>query len=155
MVATSIISDEPPADLLPEKVRETIIKTRVEVDKQMEDVPEKLEKLGLTFDDLIHMVEVADADQVKAAITELLSTEIKSEDQVFDIGIKHVKIEGYNLEIFREVFKEKASLKRINKALYRISENDLMTSISVPVARETAKQILIDKRDKVEKLIPK
>ncbi len=150
MVATTIISDEPPPSILPEKVKKTIVKARVELDKQMEDVPVKLEQLGLTFNDVIYIVEVADADQIEAAIEELQSTELKSVDEVFDIGLKHVKVDGYDLSIFREVFKEKATLDKIRKGLHKIRDNELMIDISIPVTCETVKQILIERRDKVE-----
>ncbi len=150
MVATTITSDEPPPSILPEKVKKTIIKARVELDKQMTDVPVKLEQLGLTFDDVIDIVEVVDTDQIEAAIEELQSTELKSVDQAFDIGLKHVNVDGYDLSIFREVFKEKATLDKIRKGLLKTRDNDLMTAIRITVARETVRQILIERRDKVE-----
>ena len=152
MVAQAIVSEEAVVpSILPVRVQESIEEVKAAVDSvAVEDIPEQLEELGLTFDDIIHMVEVAEADQVFRTIEELQNTELHDLDQVFDIGLKHMKIEGYDLSIFREAFKEKASMKRVHKALRKIEENDLLVSVSVPVARETVKQILIEKRDKVE-----
>ncbi|MCG8384351.1 MAG: hypothetical protein MJA30_02320 [Cytophagales bacterium] len=151
MVAKTIVSEEVAPSILPAKVQESIQEVKAAVDAaEAEDIPAQLTEVGLTFDDIIHMVEVAEADQVFSTIEELQNTELHDLDQVFDIGLKHIKIEGYDLSVFREPFKEKATMKRVHKALRKIEENDLLVSVSVPVARETVKQILIEKRDKVE-----
>lgn len=133
MVAEVIVSDEPPPNIFPEKIKKGIVKARNEIDAQMDDVPDQLKKNGSTFDDLIRIVELADEKEVRAAVNELMNTEIKSEDQVFDIGLKHVHIDGYDLEAFRSIFKEKATIHKIKRGVLYIENNNLMTTISVPL----------------------
>lgn len=150
VIAETIQSDPEKSMLIPDQAKPIVIKARRKLDQEINDIPNILDSLNLDFDDLLLIVETIDSDQVIRSINELSNTKLKSEDQVFDIVKKHVTVEGYDLEMFRSAFKKKATMEKINRALKIIKDRQLTTTVSVPVARRTVTQILIDNRQRIE-----
>jgi vacuolar-type H+-ATPase subunit I/STV1 len=64
--------------------------------------------------------------------------------------VKHIKINGYDLEIFRSAFVQHVTVEDINKAIRKIEENDLLASMSIPVAKETVKKVLESSRQEIQ-----
>jgi len=150
MIAETIQSDPDNSIFIPDTIKPTIVKARQKLDQEINDIPYILDTLNLDFDDILFIVDNVNSDQVIAAINELDRSEIKSEDQVFNILKKNIAIEGYDLEIFRSTFKKKTTLNKIKRGLQIIKDRQLTTSVSIPVARRTVKQILLGNRPKIE-----
>jgi len=151
MIAKSLRSEEEESILIPEGLKPTILKTRKELNRQMDSIPSLMNSLNLTFDDLIYIAETLDANQVLQSINELNRTDLKNTNQAFDIVKKNIVIEGFDLETFRPAFNKKVNLKKIKNALRKINDNNLTTTVSIPIARETVKQVLYDNREKIER----
>ncbi len=151
MIAKSLRSESEESILIPKQLKPTVQKARVELNKQMDSIPKIMYSLNLTFDDLLYIAETIDANQVLRSIDEFNKTDLKDVDQAFDILKKNITIEGYNAEPFRPIFRKKVNLKKIQSVLRKINENQLTTTISIPVARETVKQVLLDNREKLER----
>jgi len=151
LIAKSLRTNSEESYLIPGRLKPTIAKARIELNKQMDSIPKLLNSLHLTFDELIYITETLDANQVIQSINELSKTELRDTDQVFNILKKNITIEGYDLELFRNAFKEKVTLDKVERALKKINDNQLTTTVSIPVARETVKQVLFDNREKLER----
>jgi hypothetical protein len=150
IIAESIRSENSPPTFLPDEVKKTITVLKETVNERVDELPEIMKSLDLEFDDLLYIIDNVDADEVMNTLEELNQTQLQTTNQTFDIALRNIHIEGYDLEIFRKLFNEKLTLKRINKTLNTIERNQIQTSISIPVARNTAKQILIDNKERIE-----
>ena len=141
MIATTLTSEQP-SRLIPAKMQEKVKKLRLKIIQEVEDLPVLLKETRLTVDDLQIMIDRANPDQFLRAIQEMKSTTLTSTDQIFDICMKHIKIDGYDLEVFRGPFVRSTSVGNISEAIGKIENNELITSMSIPVLKQTAKQIL-------------
>jgi hypothetical protein len=148
MIAKTLTSEEP-SSLVPEAMQERVEKLKVKIDKEVEELPALLKETRLSVDDLETIIDRADPVQFFMAIEELKNTQLTSTDQIFDICMKHIKISGYDLEVFRAPFVRNSSVGNIQKAVAKIDPSDLMTKVSVPVLKQTAKQVLVNYKDEV------
>ncbi len=77
------------------------------------------------------------------------NTTLTSTDQIFDICMKHIKISGYDLEVFRGPFVRSTSVGNIQEAIGKIEKNEFITSMSIPVLKQTVKQILASSEQEI------
>jgi hypothetical protein len=150
MIAKSISSEGPAPKYLPDKIEKTVTVLKKNVNEQVDELPKIMKELDLSFEDLIYIVEHVDADEVLNSVDELNSGKWSNTDEAYDIVVKNIHVEGYDLEKFRPLFNKKARPKKIKRILNAIEENNIRTSLSIPVARNTAKRILLDNREKIE-----
>ena len=148
MIATTLTSDEPSA-LVPEKMQQQVSELRAKIDREVEEVPALLKETRLGVDDLEIIIDRADPEQFFNAIDELKTTTLTSTDQIFDICMKHIRIDGYDLEVFRDPFVRNTSVENIREAVAKIDRDDMLTTMSVPVLKETAKQVLASSREEI------
>jgi len=149
MIATTLTSDEPPSRLIPAAMQDQVIKLRSKINREIEELPALLKETRLGIEDLEIMIDRANPDDFFRAIQEIKNTTITSTDQVFDILMKHIKIEGYDLEVFRAPFVRNTSVDNIQESIVRIEQNEFVTSMSVPVLKQTVKQILASNKQKI------
>jgi hypothetical protein len=148
MIATTLTSDEP-SRLVPEKMQEQVRELKVKINREVKELPVLLQETRLSVDDLATIIDRVDPDQVFRAIEELKTTRLTSTDQVFDILMKHIRIDGYDLEVFRAPFVRNTSVNNIREAVAKIDQNDMLTNISVPVLKQTAKQVLESSKEEI------
>jgi hypothetical protein len=141
MIAEALTSNEP-SSMVPAEMQEKLATLKVKVDREIKKLPVFLKDKNIAYEDLQIMIDRANPEQFRDAYDEIKSTRINSINQVFDIGLKHVKIEAYDLEIFRSTFVQYVTVNDIQKAITKIENNELLTSMSAPVIKETAKKIL-------------
>ena len=150
MIVAAINSDDPPPAILPPKVKKKVQVIKDNINERVDQIAVVLDTSDLEFDDILMLVDKVDADEVIATINMLQQTEIVDNEQVFDIVIDNINFHGFDVERFREPFKKHVRVKRIQRTLRRIQEEDLLNAISVPVARRTAKMLLEEKREQIE-----
>jgi hypothetical protein len=148
MIATTLTSNEP-SGLIPAEMQEQVRKLKVKIDREIKELPVLLQETRLSFDDLLTIIDRADPDQFFRAIEELKTTRLTSTDQIFDILMKHIRINGYDLEVFRAPFVRNTSVNNIREAIAKIDLNDTITTMSVPVLKQTAKQVLESSKEEV------
>jgi hypothetical protein len=148
MIAKTLTSEEPSA-LVPEKMQQQVTELRAKIDREVEEVPALLKETRLGVDDLANIIDRIDPGQVFDAIDELKTTSLTSTDQVFDICMKHIKVDGYDLEVFRGPFVRNTSVGNIREAVAKVDRDDILTSMSVPVLKQTAKQVLESSKDDI------
>ena len=149
LIAEALTSDEPSV-LVPSGMREKLTKLKPEVDREIKKVPVFLKEHKIGYEDLQNIIDRASPDDLLDAYYEIATTRATSTNQVFDIGMKHLRIEGYDLEIFRSTFTQYVTVEDINKAIKKIEENELLTSMSITVAKETVKKVLESSRQEIQ-----
>jgi hypothetical protein len=149
LIAESLTSDQPSA-LIPSGMREKVTNLKTKVDREIKKVPVFLKEHKIGYEDLQNIIDRVSPGDLLDAYYEIATTRITSTNQVFDIGVKHVKINGYDLEIFRSAFVQHVTVEDINKAIRKIEENDLLASMSIPVAKETVKKVLESSRQEIQ-----
>ena len=152
-IAQNVINQSESYPMMPKPLKQKVVKGQKMVEGNMDVIEKELDQLNLSFDDLLIIVDEVDPDEVKKTIKLLTEKEIYDPEQVFEVGKANVHVEHVNPEIFRETFLKYADSARIKKALRIINENNMLVNISVPVARETVKRILIEKRESVSEEI--
>ena len=148
MIAKTLTSEEP-SSLVPEAMQEKVEKLRSKIDREVVELPALLKETRLTVDDLEIIIDRANPDQFFRAIEELKNTTLTSTDQIFDISMKHIRIDGYDLEVFRAPFVRNSSVGNIQEAIAKIDRDDFLTRISIPVLKDTAKQVLVSNKEEI------
>lgn len=148
MIATTLTSEKP-SRFIPDDMQEKVKNLRLKIDREIDDLPVLLKETRLTVDDLLVMIDRANPDQFARAIEEIKNTSITSTNQIFDICMKHIKIDGYDLEVFRGPFVQNTSIRNIQEAIGKIEQNELITSMGIPVLKQTAKKILISSKEEI------
>lgn len=141
MIAETLMSDEP-SSLVPAEIQGKVEAVKLKVDKEIEKLPAFMKANKIKYEDLQVMVDRVDPAQFIRAYEEIATTRITSTNQVFDIGMKHVRIDGYDLEIFRESFVKNTSVEDIQKVITKYEDNEFLTTMSFPIIKETAKKLL-------------
>ncbi|MEQ8361818.1 MAG: hypothetical protein RH948_03060 [Cyclobacteriaceae bacterium] len=136
--------------LIPKKLKSKITKAKMLVQKEIKALPIIMDSLDLNFQDLIKMVERLDAKEAVKAFNEIDNKRPETADQVFIILTKNINIEGYDISKFRFVFRKKFNKNKLDEFIKRIKDENLLSSMTVEIARQTAKQILLDNRQKIE-----
>jgi hypothetical protein len=148
MIAATLTSEQP-SRLIPADMQGKVKSLKLKIDREIADLPVLLKETRLTVDDLLIMIDRANPDQFAQAIEEMKNTRLTSTDQIFDICMKHIKINGYDLEVFRGPFVQNSSVGNIREAVAKIEQNEFITSMGIPVLKQTAKQILISSKEEI------
>jgi len=141
LIAESLTSDQPSA-LIPSGMREKVTNLKTKVDGEIKKVPVFLKEHKIGYEDLQKIIDRARPDDLLDAYYEIATARPASTNQVFDIVVKHIKIEDYDLEVFRNTFIQYVTVEDINKAIKKIDETELLTSMNISVAKETEKKVL-------------
>ncbi|UII25509.1 hypothetical protein LVD15_19690 [Fulvivirga maritima] len=147
-MAKALTSDQ--KTWVPSSISKVAKENKALITEAIDELPEELHELNLTFDQLLKIVDEVDPDQVKSIIKELNEKKISNVDQTFDVIKKNISLKTIEIELFRDYFKRKATAEQIKKGLQYLNKNDYLTTISVPVAKQTIKSILLEKQDKIE-----
>ena len=147
-IANAITSQED-VDMVPSKIQNKVKELRIQVDENVDKVPELMIEAGVDYEDLVAMVDKAEPDQFFDVIEELKLQNWETTDDVFDIGLKHIEIEGYDLEKFRPIFNDYVTLDKIENGLGVLDENEFLAKMSIPVAKETARKILESRKEEI------
>jgi hypothetical protein len=149
MIAEALISDEP-SSLVPTVMQEKVEAVKLKINKEIEKLPVFMKENKIAYEDIQDMIDRADPAQFISAYDEIATTRITSTNQVFDIGMKHVRISGYDLEIFRSAFVKNTSVEDIQKAIDKYEDNELLTNMSFSIIKETAKKLLESKKTEIQ-----
>ena len=150
VIAEALTSDEP-SPMVPAGIQKKVGTIKVKVDREIKKLPVLMKETKIGYEDLLIMIDRAKPDDFFEAYREISATRIVSTNQVFDIGMKHINIEGFDLEIFRSTFNRYATVEIIREAINNIDQNEILTSISIPVAKETVKKILESSEQEIRK----
>lgn len=137
--------------LIPDELQEKLEELKSKTSTDVGDLPALMVEANIDYVDLKTMLDRLDPRQVSNALVEMTSVNIDSTDEVFDILVKHIEIEGYQLELFREMFIQNNDVEEIRNALSKIDGYGYLITMSMPVAIEIAKDLLESARPEIEK----
>ena len=147
-IAKALISDET-SGLVPQKLHKKVEALKEEVDENVNKLPRLLRESAIEYEDLAVIIDNVEADQLLEAFEEVKSQNWETTDEVFDIGVKHIELEVYELEKFRSLFNAYATKEKIEELVAIAEENQLLTNLSIPLLKETAKSILESRKEEI------
>lgn len=149
-VAENVVNNTNHYPLMPEPI-ERKIRTGQRILKRNVNMLEKeLPRLNLNFNDLLIIVDEADANEVIKTINILHNTDLQTSEQAFEIVHENIHVNHVDIAVFKPLFIKHITVDRIKKGVQKIKANDLILNMSVPVAKATLKSTLIEKRKKIE-----
>jgi len=139
------------SSLVPDELQEKVTALKTSVARDVGNLPDLMAEASIDYDDLQTMLDRLDPAEVTSALREISSVDITSTGQAFDIVKKHVSIEGYDLEVFRDMFIRNSSVEDVRKAIDNIREYEFFFPVGIPVAKEVARDLLEASRLEIEK----
>jgi len=148
-IAKSLTSGQT-SSLIPDEIQEKVKAFKSKIASDVGDLPILMAEANLDYDDLQTMLDRLDPGEVSSALSEMSSVNITSAEQVFDIVTRHINIEGFELEEFRDMFVRNSNVDEIRKAMEKIREHEFLITLAMPVAKEVAKDLLVSARQEIE-----
>ena len=148
-IAKSVVSHEGPGSkLMPAEVKRSINRT---VDR----IPATLEEqnLGITIEDIIEVLDKMTAREITTTIEILNQSDLKDEQHVLNIMRENIEWYQLDTEKTRKAALENLKMSDVNKTLKMIRENGKPYALTIPIAKETIKGVLIEKKNKIEQRI--
>ena len=145
-VAKAVVADKGMASkIIPVDVKQSI-------NQAVDKIPAVIEEedLGITIEDIIEVMEKMTVKEITTTIDILDNTNLKDEQQVIDILRQNINWYQLDTERTRKVVRENLKMSDVSKTLKMIRENGKPYALTIPVAKETIKSVLIEKRKKVE-----
>ncbi len=152
MVAKSITDES--TFLVPDRIQKRIKKIRQPVNEGADAVVETMHRSGVTMDQVLEAIDNAREEQALAMLDELNSRKETDADELFSIAKKHFPVE-FDVEVFREAFKQKVSPGLIKKGIKYANIYKEREEIDVETAKSIAKRILIQKESEFNRIVQK
>ena len=150
MVANSITSES--TFLVPEKMQTRIKKIKTPVNDGAKTVVETMHRNGVTMDQVLEAIDNAQEEQALALLDELNSAEVTTPDQFFDLCKKHFPVQ-FDVEVFREPFKEKVGIELIRKGIKYANAYRERDELDAATAKSIAKRILLQKEAEFNRIV--
>lgn len=144
------LTSEETLSIVPRNIKVEVEAIKEEVDENISKLPVLMKKSALEYEDLTEIIDEVQTDQLLDAFEELKSKDWKTTNEVFDIGKKHIDLENHDLEKFRQLFNGYATPKQIEEWIEIAEENQLLTNLTIPLMKETAKSILESRKEEIE-----
>lgn len=151
LIAKTVASEQLPA-FIPQRIKTKIEKVNKPLNEGARTVISTIHSSGITFDQIIRAIDEAKEEQAYAMLDELNKTKITNVDQLFDIGKKYFLVD-FDVEVFREAYRKKATLPLIEKAIAYANKYKNEKLMDAKTAKETAKRILRDKEEEFNKIV--
>lgn len=108
------------SSLLPDEIQQKLEAFKTKTSTDVGDLPVLMVEANIDYVDLKTMLDRLDPEEASSALKEMSSVNITSADQAFDIPIKHIDIEGYQLEVFRDMFVRNNDVEELRNALANV-----------------------------------
>lgn len=153
IIAQTVATEQLPS-FIPHRIKIKIEKVNKPLNENARQVIATIHKSGITFEQIIKAIDDAREEQAYAMLDELNRTKITDVDQVFDLGKKYFPVD-FDVEIFREVYRKKATLPLVEKAIRYANKYKYEKLMDAKTAKETAKKILKAKEEEFNRIISK
>lgn len=111
----------------------------------------KSQQNGISIEDLLSAIDEVKEQEVRNALDELNSTKLHSVEQVFNIVYENIKIKSFDPVTLKPAFLKHVKMHHIHKILNYIKTNNLESNLTAKSAKRIAKQVIIQKKDKIMK----
>ncbi len=150
-IANTLLNDSLPS-YLPWHLKSKIEKVQKPVSESAFAVISVMHQSGITLDQILKAIDDAKEEQAYAMLDELNTTKITDVDQFFDIGKKYFPVD-FDVEVFREVYREKTTMRLIKKAIRHANIYKKEERMDAETAKEIAKKILISKEEEYNEIM--
>lgn len=139
------------SSLIPDELQKSLEALKSKTSTDVGDLPVLMVEANIDYLDLETMLNRLDPKEASNALVEMSSVSITSAEQVFDILVENIEIEGYQLEVFRDMFIRNNDVEEIRNALSKVKGHEYLINMGMPVAIEMAKDMLESSRPEIEK----
>ncbi len=150
MVAEAIVSKKY-TSIIPMQYRDQFNSISDTINVRVSKMMQFSEEKGITIDDLLLAIDEIKEDDVRDALNELNETDLKSIEHVYMIGRKHIDFKAFDPDLLKSAFLEHVKMHHVERGLKYIKKHDLENQLDAPSGRRIAKQIIIQKKDKIMK----
>ena len=144
LVAKAIITEEY-SKFIPRRYQQNFKATNENVNEFLS----KSQQNGVSIEDLLSAIDEIKEQDVRNALEELKSTKLDSVEQIYNIAYKHIKISSFDPVLLKPTFLKHVKMHHIKKILKYIKRNNLESSLTAKSAKRIAKQIILQKKDKI------
>ena len=139
------------ASVIPERYKDGFNLITDSINYKVSDVMKISEENGITIDDLLKAIDEIREEDVRNALEELYQTDLQSIEQVYNIGRKHIKFQAFNPDLLKDSFLKHVKMHHVERGLKYIKKHDLENQLDVESGKRIAKQIIIQKKEKIMK----
>lgn len=150
VVAEAIVSKKY-TSIIPQRYRDEFNLISDTINVRVSRMMEITQDKGITIDDLLQAIDEIQEDDVRNALAELYETDLQSVEQVYLIGRKHIDIQAFDPELLKPAFLKHVKMHHIERGLKYIRRHNLENQLDAQSGRRIAKQIIIQKKDKIMK----
>jgi len=149
MVAKAIVKEENSVlNVIPVPVKKSI-------NKKMDEIPRALKALEaegvyFTIDDVIKVIDEAKEEEIIKTIDILEHTPLQTTDQVIHIVLENMDFGKFENEKIIALARQKLKMSDVRKVMKMIRENGKPYVLTIPMGKETVKNILFEKKKKIE-----
>ncbi len=150
MVAEAIVSKKY-TSIIPQRYLDDFNLISDTINSKISKVMVITEDKGITIEDLLKAIDQIKEKDVRDALEELYQTDLETVEQVYLIGRKHIDFEAFDPDLLKSSFLEHVQMHHIERGLKYIKRHDLENQLDAESGRRIAKQIIIQKKDKIMK----
>ncbi len=148
MLAKAIVNESGGLHVIPKEVKHSINEKADEVPKAIAAL--EAEGFHITIDEIIRIIDEAKVSEITQTIDKLENTKLTDTDQVIGIVLENMDLGKLEHEKVVAIAKQKLKMSDVKKAMKMIRENGKPYALTIPMGKETAKSILLEKQKEVE-----
>jgi uncharacterized protein YxeA len=149
MAAKAIVKGEYSA-FVPKKIQNKVNAARGEINNQVEKTLKATSSNGITIDQLYIAIDQVDKTEVETTYKLIMEGEITDPQEAFNIAYSNIEIEVFDPMILKPVYDEIIKKEHIIRVVKTIESNNLLENLDMQMARNVAKQILMQKQEEIK-----
>jgi hypothetical protein len=153
LIAKTLSVEELPS-YIPQRIKAKVEKVNKPLNEGARTVISTIHQSNITIEQLLKAIDEAKEEQAYAMLDELNRTKITNVDQLFDMGKRYFPVD-FDVEVFREIYRKKATLPLIEKAIVYANKYKDEKLMDAQTAKETAKRILKNKEEEFNRIVNK
>ena len=148
MVVKVIMNENSGLGIIPEGVKQ-------EINEKVDDGPAVLDSLKkngvhITIDDIIREIDNASVEEISMTLEKLQQVELRDKDHAVRIVLENMDLGVLENEKVVTAVKQRVKMSQIKKALKMARDNGKPYALTIPMAKETVKGLLLEKKKEVE-----
>lgn len=137
--------------LIPKEIRKKIDKVKKPANEVSLKLVETAQKTDISMDAIFDAIDNVEEAELNSFLDKLRKTRMDNKDEIFDLAKTHFDL-GFDIEPFREMYKETFTIKRIRKLVSYLDANRNSEAVDIGTAKMVAKNILKNKHAQVEEI---
>ncbi|MGB5976689.1 MAG: hypothetical protein WBG62_04700, partial [Cyclobacteriaceae bacterium] len=120
------------------------------VNEEVDKLPEKMEEMNVSYDDLIQAIDEMDEKDIMATYESLRESPPATTDEAYNVVMSHLDLESVDMEKLRPYFNESLTVEEINRVVEKAEKSKLFSKMSLPVLKNTIRQLLLQREDEIK-----